>query len=885
MAQVELKSLETGKARFKVEQQKTVASRAALEAMKAATREEQLTGVVSRRTADTRRIALQALVQAGVITQRQAGLLANEARTMQSLVGYEQQIVAGKGEEAAITQRLLLLEQARGAQSSRLAAAGSRVAGLGIGLVGGVIGGAVVSAALLGPLQAAMDAVSNWMQDILDPARHAREALSDVASAVDDIASEDKITRLQAAAKLIDQIGTPRLTPPGGPTTPLTAQALAEAAAVKDLIDNFDLWAKSMENAQNIDALRAEAVRKYTAELLSQSQAYAALEDAVTNAILGGAQVIPPELRSAQAALRAEAEQTAIAFVDARIAASGIASPVDDAAEALRRAQDAAADLRNELIGAAVEAVFDANISTLRAGLESTTSSLRDSAEADIAGIRRAAENAAEGIRNGADRRIDALQKQLGNLELTPSGRTKALERQLDALKDSGPSRQTKELADQIERLNRAQEKAAYRQSLADVAEERHQILLRERLRLTKAQINLDDYKGADRLIAIDALLTRMQKQNEAQDRFNKLLDIQYQMQQGVRRAQGETIRDFTERRAQYYRGLLQQAAELNRAGPQEELEAERDRVQTSIDLKELEQKRRKIIEDRARVLYMRSLQEQLQASQERDRKELESRREALQKQLEASKKADQAALESRREALRAQIEAVRQNAADTIQKIEATRDREIAAREAARDSAIEAAQVAAEKAIAAEQARSEAIKRLSNQTEADRLTLALKGARDMAELQWFAGQLAGSQYAVAFLLSSGQFYTMDPIVRAQILNNLFRAVTAYSQRLKELQPDTTGFLVPRTGFAEGGVFRLNNTNTPLGQRDVRWGDGQGDELGVVLSNRVVQTLREQGGSAAQALMGDVTFVSEDPYRDRYKFERMVRNVQNREFN
>jgi hypothetical protein len=64
---------------------------------------------------------------------------------------------------------------------------------------------------------------------------------------------------------------------------------------------------------------------------------------------------------------------------------------------------------------------------------------------------------------------------------------------------------------------------------------------------------------------------------------FNNCSTSSTRSSQGVHREQGETIQDFISRRAQYYRGLLEQANELRQKGPLADLQAEKDRV-TGVD-------------------------------------------------------------------------------------------------------------------------------------------------------------------------------------------------------------------------------------------------------------------------------------------------------------
>jgi hypothetical protein len=784
--------------------------------------------------------------------------------------------VALSAEEVAFLREKQQIEAARSGVGGRLGA-------LGLGLVAGTIGGLAISSLIMEPLQTAIEGVGDSINKIINPTERAREAMKRLADEINSIAESEGISQLEAAAQVLERLS--RISLGGGNLNTAENRALLERIALsKQLVEvlnaQTDLYkAQKGELADLRDAARQNLMEQQGTVINPYEGWVVAL-----SGIVG----LQPLVYAEQVRIDREIAVGSQGMFEQQRQQNAVAAATEAAAEAQRDAAEAAREYADELSRAAVEAASAARISDIEQGLESTVDRLQSGTEAAIDSIRRAADAATDAVRRSGESRIDALQDQLRNLELTPSARTTALERQLEALKDAGPSQRTKELADQIERLNDAQEKAAFRAQLDNIDNEKRLILLRERLSLTGKEIDLDKYQGKERLVAIEALLAREKERNEAHERFVKLLELQYQIQQGVRRQQGETIQEFISRRTQYYRGLLAQAAEL-REGPEAELEAERDRVQTSIDLKELEERRRKLIEDRARKQRLDSLQEQLQASKDRDRQELESRRDALQKQLEASRQADQDALESKRQALQDQIEAVRENTREHIERINEQRDNEIDARERARDRAIETAEAAAEAAIKAEQARAAAIENWASYAETQRMITVFKGAQSMADLQRYAGGLHGALYALSYLQQSGQYLGLDPATQAALLSNTARAFSAYTQRMQEFAKEAlrppwspTGANIGR--LAEGGLVRLGNFNTPL-NRDVRWGDGNGDEigmnlgggLGAVLSNKVVQALRDEG--AGGGVNFEATFQSVDPYADQARFERRVRSI------
>lgn len=860
--------LDIQNAKFKLAQAGGATSQRALQLQQQAVSEEKKYGQATAFTVQQRALAFQRLTQAHVLTQQDVLLLTNEAGLIRQAVAARGQAAIAARAEVSAQQQLNAAIALEGTLKNQAKAGIGRIGSLGLGLIGGTLGGALVSGVLMEPIQDIIDGLG----EMVNPAESAQEAIERLGQSVNELVDSEDISRLEAASRILQEMSTIQ---PRGPSLDTDQnRRFLELLAINEKVTpqlqaQLDLIKAQKGLVSGISSENREIARQIIlqkANLDGLSNPYA-LHNQILDAITGKLGIN----LQLQQQIDTLINQTSGDLIGGGAHLDDMASSAADAAAELESAAAAASSLSDELAGIAIADLGAARIDSLKTGLDSFVTAQKNSAEAAINSIRSNADAAADRIRASADSRIDALQKRLRSIDSGPSKRTQRLDERLDNLSDD-PSARTKRLQKAIEDLGQAQDKRRYQEQLADIDEEKRLVLLRERLRLTERAINLDDYHGKARLIAIDALLERQRKQNEVQERFNKLLDIQYQISQGVRRQQGETIREFIERRAQYYRGLLQQAAELQREGPQAELEAEKERVQASIDLKELEERRRKLIEDRARQQRLKDLQDQLKASQDRDRRELESRRESLQKQLEASRKADQAATEARREAIQRQIEAVREGAAKQIDAVNNARDREINAREQARDRAIAAAQRVTEMAIAAEERRTEQIKKLSNAAETGRLAQAFDGAQTMGALQWYAGQLSGAYYAMGYLQQSGQFSGLDPQTQARLIGNLVTLTRSFQQNIGRIYRQNRG-------FAEGGMFMLNNSNTPVGG-DIRWGDGQGDEIGVVLSNKVVQTLREQQGMGSGPLVGEMNInTGEDPYRARYQWRREVGEI------
>lgn len=168
---------------------------------------------------------------------------------------------------------------------------------------------------------------------------------------------------------------------------------------------------------------------------------------------------------------------------------------------------------------------------------------------------------------------------------------------------------------------------------LANIAEERALTLLRMRLRLLGTSINISKYEGKFRLEAINAKIRALQKEGEAQDRVNKLLDLQYRMSQEIKRNEGESIQAFLERRAQENRDMLTEADDLRRERQIAALNEQKEQLEDEIKLRELAEQAKQAAMQGTQNAYLDGLQKQLEASKKRDEKEAAARKKALEKE------------------------------------------------------------------------------------------------------------------------------------------------------------------------------------------------------------------------------------------------------------
>ena len=111
---------------------------------------------------------------------------------------------------------------------------GPKLAGLAIGAVGGIVGGALLSVGWQ-LAEDALSAIGEKLQDLIDPARHARVEVKALADAVNEIASSQNIRQIDAARQFVTQLG---INPASDRGTQLTG-LLGEVAVRQKILDGL----------------------------------------------------------------------------------------------------------------------------------------------------------------------------------------------------------------------------------------------------------------------------------------------------------------------------------------------------------------------------------------------------------------------------------------------------------------------------------------------------------------------------------------------------------------------------------------------------------------------------------------------------------------------
>lgn len=518
----------------------------------------------NRNEAKTRQAQLVTALQSRGFNQKEIELLTTRSKLTKEQARLERQQSSGKATQNRLTQQQVMLEgqisKIQGIRANFL----PKLQGLAIGAIGGIFGGAVLGVGFQ-LAQSGLEKLGDLLQDIIDPARHAKEAVADLSKAVSELADAKKISDLRAASEIVASFGV------GGAEGDRLAEALAEVAVMQRLIDSLKTESQTIEASGHMEALRANLLKLVTENVRNaakNNETYHTTVEKVTSGTRTSAVVVHEYV----GALRLE--DVALARLNVLL---GIHT--DEASKA------AAADER--LAAAQQLAAYAAD--RFAAAIDSYVASRRAAADTAIE-----------------------------NLGDQPSAKTLSLEAAIERLQGGGGN-------------------AA---GLRANSEERALILLRQRLRLLGTNIDLEKFSGKFLLEAINAKISAIQKEGDAQDRLNSLLDHQYNISKQIRRQTGESVADFVERRAQEQRQQLAEGARLEREQLIASLEDQQAKVEDEVALVENAQQRKDMLAQAGTSKRLKELQKQLEASKKADAKELANRKKAIEDRFAAEKKA-----------------------------------------------------------------------------------------------------------------------------------------------------------------------------------------------------------------------------------------------------
>lgn len=560
----------------------------------------------SRADAATRKeIRLQDSLQ-GTRTKTGKAALAASERNLQSLLkaqGFTRHEITDitnrynlRKQEAVLVDRIATAEekaQARARQAANTQGQLTKIqqvranlvpklSGLAIGAIGGIFGGAVLGLGFAAA-EKGLELVGDKIQDLIDPARHAREEVQGLAKAINEIANQKNITQLQAAEEFLKKSGVD-VTP--GTQGGNLAILLAENAARQIAIDQLNQLNAAREVAAHNTTFEKEQVQKLAEKLVDQAKREGTLRD----------------IYMAQSSGRSSA------LVLVRQEINGI---------------DALVLAQQQLSGAtqiATNVAYE-NARAMEAQAQAAASA------AAIMSI--AAQQISDALNAATGRQDSAFAARLDALGTGESARTRRLQKQLDNASSGGGG-----------------DGGAKQRELANIAEERALLLLKMRLRLLGTNINLERYSGKFLLVAIEAKIAALQREGREQAKINALLDLRYRQSQEITRNEGEGISPFLERRAQENRKLLAEEDDLRRQNQIDALSDRKQVLEDEIALQELANRKRDALRKQDSASNNDALRKQLEASRKADAAALAAKKKALKAEQNAREKAAREALQ-----------------------------------------------------------------------------------------------------------------------------------------------------------------------------------------------------------------------------------------------
>ena len=253
------------------------------------------------------------------------------------------------------------------------------------------------------------------------------------------------------------------------------------------------------------------------------------------------------------------------------------------------------------------------------------------------------------------------------------------------------------------------------------------------------------------------------------------------------------------------------------RAKEERELQQERAKLARQGQIDELEKEK-----DKTQAVV--DLQENAEAARSAAASSGTSKRiKLLQKELEASQKADR----------------------DTY---ESTQDRNKLIIKGFEDRAAEAAAITTQSAL-------------------DEIEIGIRAAKTLEDRMAVSGKIAALVRAKGFYQAMLEADLVPDYIVGPMIARINGLLAKYSNAFEHMPAPRIG----RTAFQKGGIFGLNNASSPFGQ-NVRFGEA-GQEIGVVLSNKVTNALRENRGGGVN-IEQMIINRSPDDLRDRYAFRR-----------
>lgn len=312
----------------------------------------------NRATAVSERAIFNAAAQSRGVTATELALLEKRSVLAARTELLEKRNATAQHATVQRTQQLVQVEGQLSKIQQVRASLAPRLTGLAVGALGGIVGGAVLGLGFAAA-QDALAKVGDVIQDIIDPARHSREAIRDLGAEIAKLANDKALSFLDAAKLKLKELGH------AGDDA--SANLLAQFAAQAKVTAGIDEYIKFIEAGRHPQSAQIDDVKKLTDTLI---------EEAKIRGDLKVIQVASDQSLTDFSGTQNEAIDRQYYMNQALIEYERLLAEATAAAEAMARAQREQADAaalaaaKQEALNSALQAISAANSTRIDARIE-----------------------------------------------------------------------------------------------------------------------------------------------------------------------------------------------------------------------------------------------------------------------------------------------------------------------------------------------------------------------------------------------------------------------------------------------------------------------------------------------------------------------------------
>ena len=176
---------------------------------------------------------------------------------------------------------------------------------------------------------------------------------------------------------------------------------------------------------------------------------------------------------------------------------------------------------------------------------------------------------------------------------------------------------------------------------------------------------------------------------------------------------------------------------------------------------------------------------------------------------------------------------------------------------------------------IKAEEEKLKRVLAFIDQENLTRVQQPISGANSYGHINLISGEVAGAKRVLGELQALVRAGVLDAALASSRIASLVAIIRSGEAKLQALtQPSNRTRPV---AFAKGGVFPLTNASMNPFSANIRYGE-EGQELGVILSNKVARIVQDHAKSDLPPVSVTVNR-STDPWRDGQRTRTLIRDV------